>query len=197
VDVFEELGQLARQHHLARGAEDLQHGLHGLDDAVRGFVEHQRGLQRDQFLQGGFALAGLGRQEADEVEAGIGQARGRQGRHRRRGTGQGDDLEPCGAHGVHYTGTGVGDGRRTGVRDQGHALAGLQAFDDLGGGFTLVVFVGRQQLLGESIALQQLAGIAVSSQATASAMASTCRPRRVMSQTFPMGVASTYNADTG
>jgi len=146
--------------HLAGGAEDLQHGLHGLDDAVRGFIEHQRGLQRDQFLQGGLALAGLGWQEADEVEAGIGQAGGRQGSHRRRGTGQGDDLEPCGAHGVHYTGAGVGDGRGTGVRDQGHALAGLQAFDDLGGGFALIVFVGCQQLLGKAITLQQLAGIA-------------------------------------
>ena len=102
------------------------------------------------------ALLRLARQEAGEREArGAGVARHAQRGDRAAGARQRHHAVAGGGHHLHQHRARVGDGRRAGVADVGHALARGQARAHLRGAGALVVLVQRQQRLFQAEMAQE------------------------------------------
>src|SRR3972149_1347889 len=98
---FELLGQFARQHRLAFGAENLGHLLEAFEDAVRTFIKNERAAFLAQLFIRGAARGGFGRREPFKNKTVGRKAGGRQRRDRRAGTGHGYHGEarlPGGSH---------------------------------------------------------------------------------------------------
>jgi hypothetical protein len=179
VDFLEQLGQLAREHDLAARLEHGHQRLDAIDDAVRRLVDHQgrrhRAPERGQFR---FALLGLGRQEADEIEAVVHQAAGRQGRDRRRGARQRHHAQAGGAHRVDDARAGIGHGRRAGIRHQRHPLARRRRSISLSATSRSLCWCAAIICLFRPKRVSRAPVLRVSSQATTSASASRCSARR-------------------
>ena len=94
------------------------------------------------------------------MELRIQQARRRQRRDGCRCARQRNHAQAGGAHGIDDARAGVRYRRRAGVGNQGDALAGLQALDEAFGDFALVVLVRRDQGLVQTVAGQEMAGVA-------------------------------------
>ena len=155
-----ELGHLARDQQLACAAEGLLHVGHALGDAMRRLVEHHRGALVGELAQRRRTRPALGRQEADEAETALGEARHGQGRHRRTRPGQRHHRMPRGAHPRHQAGARVRHRRRTGVGDQRHLTAGGELGDDRPGGLLLVVLVYRQHARANAVRIEQALAVA-------------------------------------
>ena len=143
-------------------------------------------------------VAALGGQEAGEDEPGAeGVARRADGGHRAAGArnrhhavaGRADRRDERGAR-VRHRG-------RAGVADVGHPLPCREQAAHARRGLRLVVLVQREQRLVQPQVAQQRAAVRVSSQATASASASTWIARSVRSARLPIGVATTYSVPAG
>ena len=113
-----------------------------------------------QTLQRGVALFGLGWQEADKVKLVAQQTAGRQGGNGGRGAGQRHHAQAGGTHRIDDARPRVRNGRGAGVRHQRDALAGSQPDDQFFSDFALVVLMRGNQTLRQTVARQQVAGVA-------------------------------------
>ena len=98
VHLFEEFGQLAADHDLSVWTKRGVQGVDGVGDPVRRLVQHQTRRHRAQCREFRIALRCLGRQKADEQEAIVGHAAGRECGQCRRRTGQRNHPQPCRMH---------------------------------------------------------------------------------------------------
>mmetsp|Transcript_18229 Transcript_18229/g.43763 ORF Transcript_18229/g.43763 Transcript_18229/m.43763 type:complete len:306 (-) Transcript_18229:2098-3015(-) len=161
VDALELLGELAADRHPPRRRQLGQHG-NEFDDAMRRLEQDLAlGFHGQHRLQRRATLTGLGRQEARKGKAGRGGVtRHTERRHRAAGPRQRQHAVAGRHHGLHQHGTGVGDGRRAGIRRIRHAFARRQPRDHAGAGFALVVLVQRDQRLVQAKMAQQRAALA-------------------------------------
>ena len=123
-----DFGEFARHHHGPR-AERRFDGLQRFQNAVRRFVENQRGLLFGQRLQRLGALPRLGGQKSAEVEGVGGQAGSRPARSATP-KGRARPAPECRIDGgAHQAVAGVGDQRHARVGDQRDRGSGEQARD--------------------------------------------------------------------
>jgi hypothetical protein len=132
-------------------AERIGQRLHGFDDAMRCFIEHQRMRMGNERLQMGGTLLGLRRQEAEERERADEIAGCRNGRRHRAGAGQRHDGKARLAHGVDELGAWVRHARCAGIGNVGDAFAGAQAIDDALGRLSLIVLVHGHERLRNAV----------------------------------------------
>ena len=156
--LFVDLGQLARHHHRAR-AEGPLDGLQCLQNPMRRLIENQGGFFAGQRLQGLGPLARLGWQKPAEVEGVGGQPGSRQRGQHRRGARHGLHRDAAFNGRPHQAVARVGDQRRTRIGHQRHHRARAQARRQLLAAPGLVVVVVADGRLGDTIVVQQLAGL--------------------------------------
>lgn len=140
-----ELGQFACQGRGAGAAEGGGAVVERLDDAMRALVEHQRTGFAGQRLQTLASGRGFRGQKALEAEAIAGQAAAYQGGEQGTGAGHRADPQAGAAHGADQTKARIAEQWGAGIADQGDALAGLQAYEQLRGLLRLVVLVQGEQ----------------------------------------------------
>jgi hypothetical protein len=195
---FEQLGQLARQHHRPVVTERCSHVVQRLVDAMGRLVEDQRARLGRQSRQAFAARRGLGRKEAFEDEAVAGQARHAQRGDRSAGARHRRDADAGGTRGADHAETRIADQRRTRIGHQRQRFAAQQARDQLRGLGVLVVLVQRQQRPFQTEMREQLAGVwRVSSAQTAATLRSVSSARGDRSPRLPIGVATTWSVPGG
>ena len=150
VDGLVRLGELARHHRRAPGAELRRHIGERLHDAVRRFEEHQRARLRREGSQRRTPLALARGQEALEAEALGRQPRDRERAGDRRRPGNRVHLEARARGALHQLQSRIGQERGARIADQRDGFTGREPGEELRGALRLVVLVQRHQGLGDA-----------------------------------------------
>ena len=148
-ELFESLGQFARQPGRSIRAEQVGEIRDRCANSMWSFEEHKRSRLRGQRVESRPARAGLGGKKALEDEAIRRQAGSGQGGQHSTGAGNRNNLHPTLARGADQTKTRIADQRRAGVGDQSQRLARQHLIDKRLGLLPLIVIMqGAHRHLG-------------------------------------------------
>ena len=160
MDFFEQFCQFSCDDDSAGWFEDIGKRPDGIVDAVRRFVNDQRGRRSFQFLQNGLTLRGFRGQKTDEEERFIGQAAGGKRGDDCRWAWNRNDIDASFPDGIDDFRTRVGYGRCACIGNQCDTFALLQAGDQFFCRFAFVVLMRADQFFLQSVNSKQIFGYA-------------------------------------